>query len=143
MAKKDKKKKDNQGSGAVDAVEAVRSAIERTFQATQEGAAGTQRRTRDLVEDIAHAAARVRETLDDLRVLEDVRALRREIADLSQRVASLEEKAAAPARASRSTAKTASRSGGSTRKTATSKSSSAARPPAAKTRSTASRAKSS
>ena len=76
MAKKNKKK-DKTGSDAAEAVEAVRSAIERTFQATSEGAAGTQKRTRALVDEVAHAAARIRETIEDLRVLEDVRGLRR------------------------------------------------------------------
>ena len=86
MAKKNKKK----DSDAVDAVEAVRSAIERTFQATTEGAAGTQKRTRALVDEVAHAAVRIRETIEDLRVLEDVRGLRREIQELTSRVAALE-----------------------------------------------------
>ena len=89
MAKKNKKKGKN-GSDAADAVEAVRSAIERTFQATSEGAAGTQKRTRALVDEVAHAAVRVRETIEDLRVLEDVRGLRREIQALTSRVTALE-----------------------------------------------------
>src|ERR687896_1532286 len=90
MAKKDKKKKDKKGSDAADAVEAVRSAVERTFQATTEGAGATQKRTRALVDEVAHAAARIRETIEDLRVLEDVRGLRREIESLTSRVATLE-----------------------------------------------------
>jgi len=88
MAKKNKKK--DKGSDAADAVEAVRAAIERTFQATTEGAAGTQKRTRALVDEVAHAAVRIRETIEDLRVLEDVRGLRREIQSLTSRVAALE-----------------------------------------------------
>ena len=90
MAKKDKKKKDKTGSDAASAVEAVRSAVERTFQATTEGAEGTQKRTRQLVEEVAHAAARIRETIEDLRVLEDVRGLRNEIESLTRRVSVLE-----------------------------------------------------
>ena len=91
MAKKDKKKKDKtQGSDAADAVEAVRSAVERTFQATTEGAAGTQKRTRALVDEVTHAASRIRETIEDLKVLEDVRGLRAEIEGLARRVAALE-----------------------------------------------------
>ena len=89
MAKKNKKK-DKKGSDAAEAVEAVRAAIERTFQATTEGAAGTQKRTRALVDEVAHAAARIRETIEDLRVLEDVRGLRREIETLTSRLAALE-----------------------------------------------------
>jgi polyhydroxyalkanoate synthesis regulator phasin len=89
MAKKDKKK-NKKGSDAADAVEAVRSAVERTFQATTEGAAGTQKRTRALVDEVTHAAARIRETIEDLRILEDVRGLRGEIESLARRVAALE-----------------------------------------------------
>jgi len=114
MAKKNKKK-DKQGSDAAEAVEAVRSAIERTFQATSEGAAGTQKRTRALVDEVAHAAARIRETIEDLRVLEDVRGLRQEIQALTSRVGALEGRVAeawppsrpAPAKASSRPAKPA------------------------------------
>lgn len=128
MAKKDKKKKDAKkasadgtgtSSGAVDAVEAVRNAVERTFQATAEGAIGTQKRTRDLVDEVAGAAARIRETIEDLRVLEDVRALRTEIAALSARVEALEQKPAPAATSRRSTSasskKPAARSAGAKR----------------------------
>ena len=118
MAKKDKKKKDSTAdSSAADAVEAVRAAVERTFRATTESAAGTQRR---LVDEVAHAAARIRE---DLRVLEDVRGLRTEVEALSQRVAALEaaKKTAAKPRATRSRS-TASKPSGTR--------SSAQRPPA-------------
>jgi uncharacterized membrane protein YccC len=94
MAKKDKKKKDRKGSDAADAVEAVRSAVERTFQATSEGAAGTQKRTRALVDEIAHAAARVRESLEDRRLLDD---LRNELRSLAQRVSALEGRGGKPA----------------------------------------------
>jgi hypothetical protein len=92
MAKKDKKKKDKKGSDAADTVEAVRSAVERTFQATAEGAATTSKRTRTLVDEIAHAAARVRDSL------EDVRSLRAEIEALARRVAALEVRSDAPSR---------------------------------------------
>src|SRR5918996_2805912 len=99
MAKKDKKKKDKEkGSDATDAIEAVRSAVERTFQATSEGAATTSKRTRTLVDEIGHAAARVRETLEELKVLEDVRGLRAEIEALARRIAALEVRSDAPSR---------------------------------------------
>lgn len=91
MAKKDKKKKDKRkGSDAADAVEAVRSAVERTFQATTEGAGATQKRTRALADEVANAAGRIRETIEDLKILEDVRGLRAEIEALGRRVAALE-----------------------------------------------------
>src|SRR5262245_12306064 len=99
MAKKDKKKKDKQkGSDATDAIEAVRSAVERTFQATTEGAASTSKRTRSLVDEVAAAAARIKETIEELKILEDVRGLRGEVEGLARRVAALEVREKAPSR---------------------------------------------
>jgi hypothetical protein len=144
MAKKDKKKKDTKGSGATDPVEAVRSAVERTLKATSEGTGSAGKRGRDLVDEVAHAAARFREAMADLKVLDD---LKREVESLRARVAALEGKVATTARsrpaASRSTAakSTASQSTGTT---STSRSRSAASKPAStsRARSTSSRAKS-
>src|ERR687889_737370 len=99
MPKKDKKaaKKDKAREPA-DVVEAVRGAVERTFQATAGGAQPARDRGRGLLDEVASAAQRIRESFDDLRVLEDVRGLRAEIEALSKRVAELEKKqAAAPA----------------------------------------------
>src|SRR6188472_2488890 len=101
MAKKDKKsKKDTKQPDASDVVEKVRGAVERTFQATS-GSAGPARDVgKSLLDDVASAAQRIRESFDDLRVLEDVKGLRAEIEALSRRVAELEkQKAAAPAAA--------------------------------------------
>ena len=96
MAKKDKKnsKKDT-GREPADVVDAVRGAVERTFQATAGGTEGARDRGRSLLDDVAGAAQRIRESFDDLRVLEDVRGLRSEIEALSKRVAELEKKQAA------------------------------------------------
>jgi hypothetical protein len=113
MAKKEKKKKDKQGSGTTDPVEAVRSAVERTFKATSEGAGGAQKRGRDLVEEVAHAAARFREAMGDLKVLDDLKS---EVESLRARVAALEGKATTAARP-RSTA-TTSRSRSATKPSA-------------------------
>jgi cell division septum initiation protein DivIVA len=98
MAKKDKKsaKKDKSREPA-DVVHAVRGAVERTFQATSGGTEGARDRGRSLLDDVASAAQRIRESFDDLRVLEDVRGLRAEIEALSRRVAELEKAAAKPA----------------------------------------------
>src|ERR671917_2970012 len=97
MAKKDKKdkKKDAGRPDPSDVVEAVRGAVERTFQATAGGTEGARDRGRSLLDDVASAAQRIRESFDDLRVLEDVRGLRAEIEALSRRVAELEKKQAA------------------------------------------------
>jgi cell division septum initiation protein DivIVA len=99
MAKKDKKaSKKDKGREPADVVEAVRGAVERTFQATAGGTEGARDRGRSLLDDVASAAQRIRESFDDLRVLEDMKGLRTEIEALSKRVAELEkEQAAAPA----------------------------------------------
>jgi predicted nucleic acid-binding Zn-ribbon protein len=114
MAKK-KNKKDKKASASSDPVEAIRAAVERTFHATTDSAAGTQKRTRQLVDEVSHAAARVRTAIEELRVLDEVKGLRNDIEALGRRVAALESSGAAkPAAsrgaASRSTAATRSRS---------------------------------
>jgi cell division septum initiation protein DivIVA len=108
MAKKDKKgaKKDKPREPA-DVVDAVRGAVERTFQATTGGTETARDRGRSLLDDVANAAQRIRESFDDLRVLEDVRGLRAEIEALSRRVAELEKAAAKPAAAKPAAASTA------------------------------------
>src|ERR1700754_2596902 len=92
MAKKDKKKKDKKDEKGVEAdvLAAVRSAFERTVGASAEGAASTRERTREIVDEIAAAAGKVRTTLEDLRILDEVKRLRREVEALASRVTSLE-----------------------------------------------------
>jgi hypothetical protein len=108
MAKKDsKKKKDKKGSGTSDPVEAVRSAVERTLKATSEGRAGAEKRGRDFVDEVAHAAQRFREQLGDLKVLDD---LRKEVDSLRARVAALEGAAKPAGTTTASRSRTASRS---------------------------------
>jgi len=77
-----------------DAAETVRGAVDRTFQATLGGAQVTRERAQELVDDVAQAASRVRDVLDDLRVAtgEDVRSLRSSLEALERRVAELERK---------------------------------------------------
>jgi hypothetical protein len=135
MAKKDKKKKGKKGSDAADAVAAVRSAVERTFQATTEGAEGTQKRTRALADEVANAASRIRETIEELRILEDVKGLRREIESLAGRVRALEIRDARPSRPA--PAKTAAkRTAKRTAKRAASKPAQSAKPSSTAKRST-------
>ncbi|HET8952732.1 MAG TPA: hypothetical protein VFN44_19555 [Solirubrobacteraceae bacterium] len=110
MPKKDKKKaaepKKGKSREPADVVDAVRGAVERTFQATTGSTEGARDRGRSLLDDVASAAQRIRESFDDLRVLEDVKGLRAEIEALSRRVAELEkQKAAAPAAAPAAAAK--------------------------------------
>src|SRR3954468_13423322 len=96
MAKKDKKaSKKKDGRDPSDVVDAVRGAVERTFQATAGQTEGARDRGRTLLDEVASAAQRLRESFDDLRVLEDVRGLRAEIAALDERVSALEKSGAA------------------------------------------------
>src|SRR5919109_1482102 len=91
MAKKDKKKDQKAAKGVeTDALAAVRSAVERTLHASAEGASSTRERTREIVDEIAAAANKVRTTLEDMRVLDEVKRLRREVEALASRVTSLE-----------------------------------------------------
>ena len=87
MAKKDKKdkkggKQDKAAGGAVEAVEAVRTAVERTFA----GAGGA---AQQLSGEIAVAANRIREVLED-RVVGELKGIRTEVEGLAKRVAALE-----------------------------------------------------
>src|SRR3954454_15157154 len=87
MAKKDKQaKKDKSGGAAADGVDAIRSAIERTL----ESAGLTEKRQRDVVEQVLAATGRIRQTLDDLRVVDEVREMRGQLETLAARVAELE-----------------------------------------------------
>src|SRR3954470_12728822 len=105
MAKKDKDKKSKKKdkNGAPDTVEAVRSAVERTFQATAEGAQASRGRAQDLVQDVTAAAQRVREMFEESRVLDDLKGLRREVELLARRVADLEVRGASKSSSAGST----------------------------------------
>ena len=96
MAKKDKKKDSQPGRS-----DAVRSAVDQAFQATAGQAAsaasatqGARDRAQDLVDELAQAAGKVREALDDLRpaTSDEIRDLRADLARLEKRVAALEKR---------------------------------------------------
>jgi polyhydroxyalkanoate synthesis regulator phasin len=75
--------------------DAVRSAVDQAFQATAGTATqGARDRAQDLVDELAQAAGKVREALDDLRppTGEEIRALREDLEKLEKRVAKLESK---------------------------------------------------
>ncbi|MEO8689388.1 MAG: hypothetical protein ABI611_14400 [Solirubrobacteraceae bacterium] len=153
MAKKDKKKSKKDTKPA-DAVGAVRTAVERTFQATADGAQSTRTRAQDLVDELAGAAGRVREMIEDINVLEDLKRLRTEVETLTRRVAELEAKPA-PARkpstrsrtrssttARKTAASSTAKAAGTARSTAAKRSAASSRPAAAKSRSTAAKPRS-
>ena len=72
--------------------EDVRAAVDQAFQAGMGQARGTTERAQELVDELAQAAGRVRDALDELRppTGEDVRSLRESIGALERRVAALE-----------------------------------------------------
>ena len=108
MAKKDKKKSKKKDNPGADAVGAVRSAVEKTFHATADSAQSTRSRAQDLVDEVAGAAVRLREMIEQVGVLED---LKKQVEALARRVQALEGGGASKPAASRSSAtKPASRS---------------------------------
>ena len=85
---KDKKKKDKQAGRG----DAVRSAVDQAFQATAEQAETARVGAQSIVDEFAQAAGRVREVLEDLRppTGDEVAELRKTVAALEARVATLE-----------------------------------------------------
>jgi hypothetical protein len=128
MAKKNSKKKQADSDAPRDLGEAVRTTLERTFQAYAEGAQTTGERTRAVIDEITAAAARVRQTMTDTRVLDELQGLRREVEALAQRVAALESAKPARRTASRKPATTAKTGSASRRGTGTRRSSSSTEP---------------
>ena len=89
----------------------LRSAVDRTYQATVGQAQVTRERATELVDELAQSAGRVRQILDDLRLAsgEDVRRLQERVDALEKRLVALEKKPAPRKRApaKRSSAKRA------------------------------------
>jgi polyhydroxyalkanoate synthesis regulator phasin len=75
--------------------DAVRNAVDDAFAAAAGQAQSTSRRAQDLVDEMGRAAGRVGKAIDELRPpsAEEVRALRREVQELKDRVAALEQAA--------------------------------------------------
>jgi polyhydroxyalkanoate synthesis regulator phasin len=73
--------------------EAVRSAVDEAFSAAAGQAQTTTRRAQELVDELTQVAGRVQQAVDDLRPAgaDEVRALRREVRALAERVAKLEQ----------------------------------------------------
>jgi hypothetical protein len=138
-SKKSSGKRDKATAGAVEAVDAVRSAVERTFSASAEGAKSTGGRAKE----VTAAANRIREVLED-RVAQELKGLRADIEGLAKRVQALEVGprggAATPASTSRTTARKPATRRAPAAKRTTGTRATAAKPaarPAASSRSTA------
>jgi polyhydroxyalkanoate synthesis regulator phasin len=84
--------------------DAVRQAVDEAFQAAAGQAQFGRERAQEIVDELAGAAGRLRDVLEDLRppTGDDVRALQEEVRALAERVAALEEaQAGKPKRAPR------------------------------------------
>ncbi len=73
--------------------DAVRQAVDEAFQTAAGQATATRDRAQDVVDEIAGAAGRLREVLEDLRppTSDEIRELRAEVRSLAERVARLEQ----------------------------------------------------
>lgn len=94
------KKKQQQSRG-----DAVMSAAAQAIEATAGQAGFTRERAQQLVDELAHAAVRFREAIDELRPAggDELRALREQVAALEKRVAALEKPPAKRPAAKRTT----------------------------------------
>jgi polyhydroxyalkanoate synthesis regulator phasin len=113
MAKK--QDKDKGGAPRAGRSDAVRSAVDQAFQATAgqgQAAAETGReRAQDIVDQLAQAAGRVRDVLDELRppTGDELRTLQQTVKDLEERVAKLEAAQTATAAPKRRPAKSSAK----------------------------------
>lgn len=80
--------------------DAVRAAVDQAFHATAGQAQVTRERAQEMADELAAAAVRVREVLDELRPAgsDDLRELTARVRSLEAKVAALETGAAQPAR---------------------------------------------
>ena len=103
---KNKAKKKNAAAGRADT---VRQAVDQAFSASAAQAEQGRERAQDIVDQLAQAASRVRDVLDELRppTADDLKSLRQSIASLEKRVAALESSSPAKPAAKRAPAKRA------------------------------------
>jgi hypothetical protein len=98
VAKKQSKRPADDGAAATTPADAVRAAAAQAIDAA--GQAGlTRERALGLLDDLAQAAGRVRDALEERRpaATDELRALRERVAGLEERVVRLEAAAAKPA----------------------------------------------
>jgi len=84
--------------------DALRTAVDQTFHAAAGQAQMTRDRAQELVDELSHTAARVRDLLDDLRppTADEIRALHDELRALERRVSKLEGRGGGAGKAKRS-----------------------------------------
>jgi polyhydroxyalkanoate synthesis regulator phasin len=90
----------NDEKGSPGRADVVRNAAVQAFQATAGQAGISRERAQELADELAHAAARVRGAIDELRPVtaEEIRSVREELHALERRVEALEAAAAPAAR---------------------------------------------
>jgi hypothetical protein len=88
MAKKEKKGKSKKASAKP--AEALRDAVERTFQGASDLPAGAQKRLQDVVDEFGNALTKLRDQFDEKRFIETLEGLRDQVTDLGRRVQALE-----------------------------------------------------
>jgi polyhydroxyalkanoate synthesis regulator phasin len=94
-----------------EAAEALRAAVDKTFQSTVDQASASrdraQNRAQDIVDELSQAAGRVRDALDDLRVAtrEDLKELSDRLGSIESRLSALESAAVAKPPARKTTAR--------------------------------------
>ena len=98
-SKNGKKKKGDERDAARDAVDAIRSAFEGAIAMTAGSAQETRERAQGLLDEIGAAAGRVRQTIEDVNLLEELRGLRGDLEKLARRVGDLERREDAGAEA--------------------------------------------
>jgi hypothetical protein len=98
-SKNGKKKKGDERDAARDAVEAIRSAFEGAIAMTAGSAQETRERAQGLLDEIGAAAARVRQTIEEVNLLDELRGLRGDLETLARRVSALERHDGEPAEA--------------------------------------------
>jgi polyhydroxyalkanoate synthesis regulator phasin len=110
----------NDEKGSPGRAHVVRNAAVQAFQATAGQAGISRERAQELADELAHAAARVRGAIDELRPVtaDEIRSVREELHALERRVAALEGATAAPA-AKTESATTAKRAAAAKRAPAT------------------------
>lgn len=83
--------------------DALRTAVDQTFHAAAGQAQVTRDRAQELVDELSHTAARVRDLLDELRPpsAEEIRTLREDLRALERRVSKIEGRARPAGKAKR------------------------------------------
>ena len=120
-----KKQKNNESR-----TDQVRSAVDQAFQQAADGAQITRERAQEIADELAAAAARVREALDELRppTGDDLKTVLDRLDAIEGRLTALEKKPAAPRRRTTTAGRTSAARAAARKQTAAAKPASARKP---------------